>query len=336
MIQKKRHGFTLVELLVVIAIIGILVALLLPAVQAAREAARRMQCSNNLKQIGVAMHNYHDTYKVLPMGFTNDYGEARDFRGQAYWHHATATAPNRGQWAWSVYIAPFMELQPAFDTLNVTGRHAALALNDPVAQNIIATPVASFRCPTDVAKDVNTNGEYRPGALDGNRYDVATSNYAAVADDFDSSVDNLRLDARFAEGVFYNDSDNGFRDVTDGTSNVLMVGERCWEYQNVRCNVKQISGAATLYVAGASNQLSHQNRAGSSALGIAGRGINVDSQIAACNNLWEIKSHYSSLHPGGAQFVFVDGSVHFVPKTLDLTTYRRLANRKDGNPVAFP
>jgi len=109
MIQLKRRGFTLVELLVVIAIIGILIALLLPAVQAAREAARRAQCSNNLKQIGLAMHNYSDTFKTLPMGFTNDYGLAINYMGQNYSHHG---GPSRyfANWTWSAYVAPFMEL----------------------------------------------------------------------------------------------------------------------------------------------------------------------------------------------------------------------------------
>jgi prepilin-type N-terminal cleavage/methylation domain-containing protein/prepilin-type processing-associated H-X9-DG protein len=330
----RRTGFTLVELLVVIAIIGILVALLLPAVQSAREAARRMQCSNNLKQIGIAMHNYHDTYKKLPMGFTNDYGEARDYRGNAYWHHSTSTVRNNAQWAWSAYIAPFVELQPQFDQLAVNTMYAAQSLNNATSQTIIKTPAASFRCPSDVAKDVTLNNEYRVMALNGTTYDVATSNYAGVADDIEGTL-NLSHDQRNCTGVLYNDSDNGLRDVTDGTSNVLLVGERCYEYINVRCGVKQISGAATLYVTGASNQLSFQNRASVSALGVANTGINIDS-AQACNNLWDLKVEFSSLHPGGAQFVFVDGSVHFIPETIDLPTYRNLANKADGRPVAFP
>ncbi len=153
MVLFKRRGFTLVELLVVIAIIGILVALLLPAIQAAREAARRTQCGNNLKQIGVAMHNYHDTFNALPMGYTNDYGAATNYLGQAYAHHASPAptddnVPQRyyASWTWTAYIAPFMELGPQYQTLNVTGTWAAQSLLDAAAQEVVRTPVPALRC----------------------------------------------------------------------------------------------------------------------------------------------------------------------------------------------
>lgn len=317
----------------VIAIIAVLVALLLPAVQQAREAARRSSCKNNLKQLGLAMHNYHDTHTVLPMGFTNDYGEARSIRGTAYFHQTNANDQHKAQWNWSAYILPFVDQAPAYQALGVSNYYAAQALDIASVQQIVATPVTSFRCPSDNGKAVNLNGEYRPEALNGTRYDIAMSNYAAVSDDNSGSGGlNLDLDARNCTGVFYNDSDTRFRDVTDGLSNCLIIGEKAWETSNTRCNENQTAGGATMYMSGASNQLSQQNRAAGSALGLAGKGINVDS-TQACGNLWDIKSLFSSRHTGGAQFVLGDGGVRFISENIDLTTYRRLAHKDDGNPV---
>ena len=135
--HRKRHGFTLVELLVVIAIIGILVALLLPAIQAAREAARRTQCNNNLKQLGVAMHNYSDSHRSLPPGFINDYGRAINEYGVLY-AHKMSPPPNAdgggspprqyAQWAWSAFIAPYMELSSQFEIL---GSQSEIMLRRP-------------------------------------------------------------------------------------------------------------------------------------------------------------------------------------------------------------
>jgi hypothetical protein len=317
-----------VELLVVIAIIGILVALLLPAVQAAREAARRSQCSNNLKQIGLAMHNYHDTFKVLPMGFTNDWGLAENYQGQSYVHHSV----NRyyASWAWSAYVAPFMELAPQHEQLGVTRVTAAESLLTANSQQIIATGVPTLKCPSDTGKEVNdAGGEYRPADANGTRHDAATANYVGVCDGNSTNIDNRQ---RNCQGVLYVDSDTRFRDVRDGTSNVLLVGERCRERHHARCNRTQNCGAGLAYVIASSNQLSHRNRGNAAAVGSTYRGINWDSG-QACNNLWDAKSSFHSNHPGGAQFVAVDGSTHFLSETMNLTTIRRLADRRDGNPA---
>jgi len=339
----RKRAFTLVELLVVIAIIGILVALLLPAIQAAREAARRTQCGNNLKQIGVALHNYNDTFKTLPMGFTNDYGWAQNYLGQNYAHHvapppaAVVTATRwYASWSWSAYVAPFMELSAQHQTLDVNGKWAAQSLLSAEPRQVISTPVPAFRCPSDTGKDPHNGGEYRPADSAGTRLTAATANYVGVCDDNSANIDNRQGNC---SGVLYVDSDVKFRDVTDGTSAVLMVGERCRYRTHARCGVQQDCGGAIVFVIATSNQLSHDNRGNAAAVGSAARGINWDSPVTTpgpCDNLWNAKSSFHSLHPGGAQFVLVDASTHFISQDVDLTTFRRLAHKSDGNPVQVP
>ena len=129
--RPAKPGFTLVELLVVIAIIGILIALLLPAVQMAREAARRMQCSNKLKQIGLALHNYESAYKSFPPG-TVDYGVA-----------------DSQEWGWAVFLLPFLEQGALHDQLAPNDRRFVELLADPVARSLCQMPLAVFRCPSD-------------------------------------------------------------------------------------------------------------------------------------------------------------------------------------------
>ncbi len=304
---NRKMGFTLVELLVVIAIIGVLVALLLPAVQAAREAARRSQCANNLKQIGLAMHNYHDTLKTLPTGFTNDYGVAINFQGQQYAHHTTSPPERyRASWAWSAYVAPYMELSSQHDLLGVTRRHAALALADPAVQQLMLNPVPTLRCPSDDGPRLNTSGDRRPMDVNGARHTVALANYVGV--NHGRATLNIDNDQRNCNGVLYVDSEISFRDVSDGTSNVLMVGERCWQTTHARCSTRQNNGSAIAFVAVASDTMAHPNRGNACAIGVAGNGINFPSN-QACDNLYDVKSGFYSRHPGGAMFVFVDGSV---------------------------
>jgi len=168
----------------------------------------------------------------------------------------------------------------------------------------------------------------------GTRRSAATANYAGVCDDNGANIDN---DQRNCSGVLFVDSDVKFRDVVDGTSAVLMVGERCRYRQHMRCAATQDCGAAIAFVIASSNQLAHDNRGNASAVGSVARGINWDSN-GTCSplNLWNAKASFHSLHPGGAQFVLVDASTHFISQNVDLTTFRRLAHKSDGNPVAVP
>ena len=143
-----RRGFTLIELLVVIAIIAILIALLLPAVQQAREAARRTQCKNNLKQIGLALHNYHDTFLMFPHAIF------------FYPTPAGNAAANIPAWAWSAMILPQIEQTNLYNTLNLGPVPFQTAANTPATLNLLQTPLAAFRCPTDVTPPLNSDRSF--------------------------------------------------------------------------------------------------------------------------------------------------------------------------------
>jgi len=186
--SRSRAGFTLVELLVVIAIIGILVALLLPAVQAAREAARRMQCGNNLKQIGIALHNYHDTYKALPPGWLTKRS------------NPTTCLPNENFWHWGALILPFMEQQPLHQLLNVGNISLTQAGNTPAILAAMQQPIAGYRCPSDIGPTINTANrkKWNPYNAAAGRTQ-ATSNY--VANNSSWSLEWDGLNARTAGGV---------------------------------------------------------------------------------------------------------------------------------------
>ncbi|MFO0939435.1 MAG: DUF1559 domain-containing protein [Pirellulales bacterium] len=216
--MKKSNGFTLVELLVVIAIIGILVGLLLPAVQAAREAARRMSCGNNLKQLGLGLLNYESAYKSFPIGF-------RD------------TVPTNGLfydggWAWSTAILPFIEQSPLHDTLDVrfhpygTGSTAA-------NRAAMALAIPSFRCPSDLSPLTTGNNAGNANGI----ADIAVTSYAGVLGAFDGQwcqvSGTLNVEGVRNHGLLVVNSARKFAQVTDGSSNTFALGEVSWRPLNV-------------------------------------------------------------------------------------------------------
>ncbi|WDI41067.1 DUF1559 family PulG-like putative transporter [Bremerella sp. P1] len=287
----KKNAFTLVELLVVIAIIGVLIALLLPAVQQAREAARRIQCNNNLKQIALSLHNYHDTFQGMPPVYI--------YLGD-----------DDPVWAWSALLLPFAEQENIFNALTPGQVTLKQAINDPAKLPVLQQTVDFYRCPSDPAPELSTKGT--AGEF------LARSNYPGV------NYTGPRSRMTIGNGIFgVRNLSTRFRDITDGTSNTLMVGER----------------AGTLY---GSDPDSYTHWAGfgngdtdnSSFKGVfevagsTGFPINEPSTTD-----WQYRSWFSSHHPGGAQFAMGDGSVQFLPETIDINIYKNLSNMKDGNVI---
>jgi len=203
---RRPSGFTLVELLVVIAIIGILVALLLPAVQAAREAARRMSCTNNMKQVGLAIHNYHDTFKSFPP-------------------HSL----NSNRLAWTVHILPFIENQPLYDQFDFNAFY-----NQAPNYDLGLVAVSVYHCPSSKSKraSIGNGGEAigGVGTFTTNYYGVmgpkGTNPITGAAYDFR----NVGPHGGFAENGFFKQNDSRkFSHILDGTSNASIIGEISWD-----------------------------------------------------------------------------------------------------------
>ncbi len=327
--NRSQAGFTLVELLVVIAIIGILVALLLPAIQAAREAARRMSCNNNLRQIGVGLHNHHDTYGRFPPGMLTQ---------DPYLPNATnptRTWNNHGV-LWLTFILPYVEQQPHYDEvalhLNNFDRQIPFQWWTHPNGNLASHVVNTFMCPSDLA------GVFFPGNL-GWRH--GKSNYVAVAAagysgqnrggaDRDTPTRSVPIPGynlpgynSTYNGLFWHNSRTQFSDIVDGTSNTFAIAER--------------DGATIPRGRNASHWMGPSN---ATWLNQGMTGIDADptyrlnvTPTGIDLNEWDTPG---SLHPGGANFMMADGSVHFISDDIDGVLYEALGTRDGGEPVTLP
>lgn len=333
------------ELLVVIAIIGILVALLLPAVQAAREAARRMSCSNNLKQYGLALQNYHDAYKTFPPGGLWSV-QAADWG---------AKAPS-----WQARILPFMEQQPLYDKIDwriqPTGANGGNNGHDSIVQTnptkrLKEIPVPYGLCPSEASEPVISN--------------LAQTSYGGSLGSQATPSANGACNIFFTKGVHHEDlvwnADHGntwrkddlsgvfcrmgtdgvggnmtIANISDGTSNVIAVGETI-----ITCHDhNQFNGISGLWMF---NGMGNGHL--STSVPINTMTTCVGSQLEAQNrgypfpqcfpkSNWNFSWGFRSYHPGGAQFVLCDGSVQFLSSTINYQTYQSLGGRRDGKPIS--
>jgi prepilin-type processing-associated H-X9-DG protein len=316
--------------LVVIAIIGVLIALLLPAVQAAREAGRRTQCFNNLHQIGIALHNYHSTHNRFPPGGKGDFCDPFS------------------AWSWAVYILPHLEQQEIYDQIGVEPRGltsktpcdsgfgdygAEDALLDRTKFLLFQQRLEMFRCPSDDAPTINDELPVLNGA--GRQVNIAVSNYKAAAkSSIEDGGDNFtqffapkiiiwagghptEAIETAADGIFGYFSDTKIGKIADGSSKTLAIGETVWQQGEL------ISGAGTLYAS--------IYDFGDYIMAAGNFPINCKNPDATFEIMFDTKTGcllarevYRSQHSGGANFTFGDGSARFLSDSINLDVYQAL------------
>ena len=297
--MSHRRALTLVELLVVIAIIGVLVALLIPAVQMAREAARRTQCGNNLKHIGLALHTYLDTWNRLPPGYISKTDANHEDLGPG--------------WAWSAMLLPMVEQQAVFHQINF-----GLSIEAPENMALRTTVVPLFLCPSD--------GEFEervpiPAKSDDSVIcEVAGANYVG-------SVGTVRPTCRVCrdmfDGVFGRNYAVKLRDIKDGLSNTVAVGERAARWSR-----------PAMYGVVANSKIPDRLLEGKFSAGPAyvlgttfKDGFNIEEIVDDERENHSLAESFGSRHPGGSYFVFCDGGVRFLLVEIDPGAMNSLATR---------
>jgi prepilin-type N-terminal cleavage/methylation domain-containing protein/prepilin-type processing-associated H-X9-DG protein len=373
MTSQTRRGFTLIELLVVIAVIGVLIALLLPAVQSVREAARRLKCVNNLKQIGLAMQNYHSTHGTFPLG------------GAWAWNdsYSPGYSSSWGTFGSLAFLLDYLEEQPLYNACNfnwAVWMGTGWNINSTVSSNVLSV----FICPSD---GLSPNKPSGPDLSDLQWQGKTNNYYASVGTTIGYSLDFLTLKSLDTTGLFTQGGPTyGVQNVTDGTSNTIAFGEavvgpvhalhagRVWLFRN-GTNIP--SGSSAVLTTGKTNPsvlydvssdlkdvladlnacqaatlsevyLNQDDRGSRWAIDNGGEGLfntitppsSIQWSFACCN--WTTGSgcddglyqNANSMHPGGANFLFGDGSVHFLKSSIAIKTYWALGTKANGEVIS--
>ncbi|MCA9228147.1 MAG: DUF1559 domain-containing protein [Planctomycetales bacterium] len=292
MSSHRSRGFTLVELLVVIAIIGVLIGLTLPAVQAARESARRTQCGNNLKQMGLALQSYHDSFKSFPPGFIM---QSPNFLGSIHW---------------SGLMLPQIEQQNLLDTIDLNGPWGVPGTPNFAAQS---TLLEVFQCPSSTA----TPGQPMP------------SNYLGCAtgrtwhESGPPGLGPYGAGALRVDGVLFHNSGTRLSDVRDGASNTVAIGEALFMPSS-----QGIDHGGTVHVVDHWYIGSHNTHFTEASEAVGSTAVLINSVFDPTLFIDERELCFSSYHPGGAQVVFADGHIDIIHETIDRQTWAAMGTRE--------
>lgn len=311
-LRRKSSGFTLIELLVVIAIIAILISLLLPAVQQAREAARRSTCKNNLKQIGLALHNYHDTYGMFPLGGTGD----RDNAPRVSWH---------------VRILPNVDQAGLYNQIDMSGA-TAIAVDATLSDGRIIReiPMPIFTCPSDSYND--PRGGYAQCNYAGSMGSQSAASSSSACNPFQVyALESLLygktlLKTALSGMISRHGASIRIADVLDGTSNTIQVGETLpacldanrgsWSFSQSTCNAETMT-LTPINEYTTCDQLGPNRR--------------ITNSACTAHTEWNYSLGFKSMHTGGAHFLMVDGAVRFLSENIDhAETFQHLGGRSDG------
>ncbi|QDU38531.1 Type II secretion system protein G precursor [Maioricimonas rarisocia] len=308
--RSRNRGFTLIELLVVIAIIAILIALLLPAVQQAREAARRTECKNKLKQWGLAIHNYHDTHGVFPMGSMG---------------LNNSTSRRANNFPFHVMLLPFVDQTPLYNNFDFSFNYNTTSpINN--RQNRDRT-FATLHCPSARERDKkpSNSGEgwtvhyYGVAGAKGPQPAPLTGNWPMR----NSSNNTSNHGNHATNGMLYRQSKLRMRDVLDGTSNTFLIGE-------ISSRQNTASGWSNSYRAWIQGASNGNNSFASYACKNVAHPIGPSGWRSGNANRLFNDVRFGSNHTGGAHFLFGDGSVRFISENIDFATYQAAASRDDG------
>lgn len=299
--EMSRRGFTLIELLVVMAVIAILIGLLLPAVQSARDSARKAQCVNNLKQIGLAFQNYEATHRVFPPGYISNFDQKNNDTGPG--------------WGWASMILPQMEQTAVFSNINFN-----LPIEIATNQTVRLVTFKNLLCPSDTVATAWWAMRREPSGIPTQQIcQVGPSNYVAMYGTTDPGIDG--------DGIFFRNSNIGIREIPDGTSQTIAAGER-----SHKLGESTWVGAVTNAVLYPTNNdgvgYPRTETAPGMVLGHSG------GRRGPGDPMGEVNQFHSLHYGGGVIFLFADGHCNFLKTTMDNKIYKALSTRAGAEVIS--